>query len=750
MGKSTAVGGYRYYMGLHFGLCHGPVDALLEIRAGDRTAWTGPQSSSGMITIASPALFGGDLKEGGINGPAAVMMGESTQLANAYLTAKQGGLQPAYRGLFTLVYQGGEVGSNNPYPKPWSFKLQRTTYGWAGGAAWNPTKCAITLSSGVTAMNPAHMVYEVLTNPDWGMGYPPSALDLTVFTATALELFNEGFGLCLLWNRQDTIESFLQKIMDYTAGVLVTSPTTGLFQYTLIRGGYDPSTLPVFTAADVLEITDKEDSTLTNSVNEMWIKYFDPLTKQTQSVALQALGSVQSQGVVVSDSKDFTGIATADLAARVCQRELAGSTVPLKRIALKMKRTAYLLVPGGLFILDMPAAGLASVIFRVGEIDTGTLLDGAIKIVAIEDVYSMPADTYIVAQNTGWVAPNNSPIAATLFQAYEIDFRSLYNLLGSAAALALPPLVGYSGILVGRPDSLCQNYATFTEVGGAAYAARSTDQFSPTGILSSGIGPFDTSLTLTTASAIDLSHVVVPCAAYIVDASSSELVNVTAINVTTGVCTIARGCVDTVSSGPAGTGHTAGARMFFVDSYIGSDGEQYSVAEIVHNKPCPNAPLGQLPVASATDIPITIAGRALLPYPPAMPKINGTRYDLAGTVTGAFTLSWVERNRLTQGDVMVDQTATTVTPETGTTYTIRVYSSAPTLLATYAGITGTSKLLNSGASDTLTIQLESVRAGLTSLEHWVIPVTFVNASVGITDESGVQLTDESGVNIFSE
>lgn len=747
-GKSQSPTVYVYGLGLHFGLAHGPVDAFLEIRAGDRTAWSGSQTSSGQIAINAPALFGGPLKEGGIVGTADIMMGEATQGTNAYLLEQQGAPQPAYRGLLTVVYEGGQIGTNNPYPKPWSFRFRRALQGWAGGTAWNPTKCAITLSSGVIGMNPAHMVYETLTNPDWGMGYPTAALDLTVFTATALQLFNEGFGLCLLWNRQDSIDSFLQKIMDYTAGVLVTSPVTGLFQYKLIRGGYDPATLPVFTADNVLEITDKEDSALTNSVNEMWVKFFDPITKQTQSVALQALGSVQSQGVVVSDSKVFTGIATHDLAARVCQRELAGSTVPLKRLQLKLDRNAYLLTPGDLFVLNMPAVGLASVIFRVGEIDTGTLLAGAISLTVVEDVFSMPADTYIVQQTSGWIPPATTPVPATLFQAYEIDFRSLYKLLGASGTLALVSPAAYSGVLVGRPASLCQNYALATEVGGAGYVAHSTDQFSPTGILNIGLGPFDTSMTLDTM--VDVHAVAVPCAAYIVDGAASELVNVTAVNPSTGVCTIARGCVDTVSSGAAGVGHSAGCQVFFVDGSIGSDAISYVTGETVHNKPLPNAPLGQLAIGLAIDIPVALVGRALLPYPPALPKLNGTRFDLAGTMTGPFTLSWVERNRLTQADVMVDQTAATVTPETGTTYTIRVYSSAPVLLQTITGIVGTSRTINAGASDTLTLQLEAVRGGSTSLEHWVIPVTFVNNTVGITDESSVQITDESGVNIFSE
>ena len=117
---------------------------------------------------------------------------------------------------------------------------------------------------------------------------------------------------------------------------------------------------------------------------------------------------------------------------------------------------------------------------------------------------------------------------------------------------------------------------------------------------------------------------------------------------------------------------------------------------------------------------------------------------------GAFTLSWIERNRLTQADTLVDQTMGTVTPETGTTYTVRVYSSSMTLLQTLSGIVGTSQLINSGASDTLILELEADCNGLASYEFWTIPVTFTNNSVGITDESGNQIDTETNVDIWSE
>lgn len=143
-GKSKAqTTGYKYYMGLLMGWCHGPVDAILEIRGGDRTAWTGSQEASGAISIDAPKLFGGDEREGGIVGTLDVCMGESTQGVNSYLTAKIGAGRPAYRGLLTTVFRGGQITSNNPYIKPWAMRVRRILQGWKGGSAWYSAKAQI-------------------------------------------------------------------------------------------------------------------------------------------------------------------------------------------------------------------------------------------------------------------------------------------------------------------------------------------------------------------------------------------------------------------------------------------------------------------------------------------------------------------------------------------------------------------------------------------------------------------------------
>ena len=140
--KRTTVG-YRYYMGLHFGICHGPVDDFHGVDVGERAAWTGTQTSSGSVAINVPELFGGDSREGGISGTLDVAMGESTQAANSYLTAQLGAGIPAFRGILSAVWRGGQVASNNPYVKPWAFRVKRILQGWTGGSAWYPEKAPI-------------------------------------------------------------------------------------------------------------------------------------------------------------------------------------------------------------------------------------------------------------------------------------------------------------------------------------------------------------------------------------------------------------------------------------------------------------------------------------------------------------------------------------------------------------------------------------------------------------------------------
>src|SRR5690554_4689840 len=167
---------------MHMAVCHGPVDAVTQITVGDRVAWSGNVTSTQDVAISAENLFGGEKREGGVSGTVGFKFGEPTQAQDAYLAAQLGADCPAFRGVLSFVLKKVYIG-NNPYLKNWAFKVKRLP-----AKGWYDDKRDI----GGHA-NPAHIIYECVTNGEWGMGYPASVLDDAKFKAVADTLHAEGF-----------------------------------------------------------------------------------------------------------------------------------------------------------------------------------------------------------------------------------------------------------------------------------------------------------------------------------------------------------------------------------------------------------------------------------------------------------------------------------------------------------------------------------------------------------------------------
>lgn len=159
--KKPQTIGYWYRPLIHFGWCQGPIDAFLEFRGGDRTAWKGEATASSQIYIDAMGLWGGEKSEGGIAGYFDLMFGEETQEPNGYLAQHLGPMQPAYRGVATGVFRGGRYGAMNPYPKPASFLLSRTLKGWDGDEPWYPEKVRIPIQNGIVPGAPSSYGFNV-------------------------------------------------------------------------------------------------------------------------------------------------------------------------------------------------------------------------------------------------------------------------------------------------------------------------------------------------------------------------------------------------------------------------------------------------------------------------------------------------------------------------------------------------------------------------------------------------------------
>ncbi len=661
-GKSSSVTvGYRYFLGMLMGICRKECDELVEIKVGDRTAWKGSVTGNASITIDAPNLFGGDDKEGGIAGRLDVMMGGPTQPVNSRLAAMLGGLVPAFRGVTTMFFDG-LVCSMSAYPKRWEQRMRRILKGW-DGPVWYPEKAVISLAGGeIKAMNAAHIIYQVLTDRSIGRGLPRARLDDASFRSAADIFYNEGFGLCLKWSRTDKLSSFIQQVLDHAGASIFIDRKTALIRLIPIRGNYDVATLPLFDAdSGLLSIEDDDTAAPNTGTNQIIVNYVRPQDNSTGQVKVGNLAALQS--AISSETKEYPGIPTPELALRVAQRDLRAASGYIKRFKVRLDRRGRDVYPGSVFCIADPQGGIENIILRAGRFEDGTMTDGSITITALQDVFGLPATSYVDVQPSGWVPPDTTPKVIVNRRLVEVPYRDLALSLAPSELEQIDATSCYLGAIAARPSSLSYNFELLTRLGSSgSFTKRGPGDFCPNGTLSADMPRAAAPTIVTILSGDGLDQVVVGQAAMI----DNEILRVNAIDPSTGIATLARGCADTV---PAG--HAVGARVYFFEDRYGTDRTEYAPGVSVQARMLTRTSTDILPEAAAATDSLTMAQRQYKPYPPGNFKIAGLAYP--GNISGALAVTWSHRDRLLQADQLIDTTSGNVGPESGTTYTLAIY-----------------------------------------------------------------------------
>lgn len=751
--------GYAYFMGLHMALCKGPVDAVLAIRAAGRdiftgTRWTGPAGAEhgnfphpyegnwrqawspsgpfGPITgnervmLAAPDAFGGKQREGGIMGALDVMFGGADQGPNDYLESRIGVAQPGYRQILSAVFRGGMVGAMNPYLKAWEFRVRRNLAGWEGGT-WYPAKCQVPVGGGVLCMNPAHIVYQVLTDSMDGMAYPRATLDDASFRDAADLFHAEGLGLFMKWVRSDRIEAFIQQVLDHCSAMLVQNPTTALFELVPLRDDYNPSELLTLTPDDAtLEMFER--ATLEETVNEITVKWDDTHTRAEGSVTVQELANIQAMGGVVNQTKTYGGCPTEAIAKRLAQRDLEIGSALLARCRIRVNRKAYGVIPGRCIALEgFAKMGLGRVIVRALRVNYGSSGERSILIEGAEDVFGLPVNSYVGDPGAGWTPPNTTPLPSPNTLAYEAPFRDVAQVMGAAQVAALSPAAGFLGLAAQHPGGIPINYTLVTRTGSAPYAEAGVGDFSPTAVLASPIGKQDTILAL--ASLSQWAQVRPGTVIFVGAMPGAEAMRVDGV---TGLSvTVARGTLDTVPKA-----WPSGARVWAYDEYGSADPAEYAAGETISAKPITNTSTGTLAESLAPTATVTMASRLARPYPPARFRINGEAWP-ASAPTARLALSWRHRDRIMAADVAIGTEEPSMGPEPGTTYRVRVYREPSTLLHEQAGIAAEAYTWDAVMATPGDVRVEVVaqRAGLDSWQAQA-HVLAVPATVDLVTNGG--------------
>ena len=704
--KKVTVG-YRYYWDLFCGLGRGPIDSIVAITADKKVVLMCTENegnSSCSIRINKPNLFGGDDTggEGGVQGNLEIMMGESNQFPTDNLRSILKGLIPGFRGLVTTFYSG-LISCYSTSPKPWSYRVRRTTKGWDKDNVWYPEKCLILLRDDLSeiagietearsrinlskrlinkekykreitklrmalnyniknihAMNAAHILFECATNRDWGRGLSWNEIDIESFKKSADTLFNEKFGLCFRYNRQDQLQTFIQQVLDHIGAAQYADLSTGKLKLKLIRNDYDPNQLPLFTYDNgILSVQDDDSASSDASYNEIVVTYHNPVTHEDGSVRAQNLASIQNVGLI-SNSVEYKAIPTQELAARLAERDLEMCAAGITRLIIKFDRRGGILEPASCFRVSLPDRDIANMILRVGKIEEQS--DGSLLITGVQDVFSLSETSYSSNTQTNEIIIQDDTIkTVNNVKLIELPYTLLVSRLSAADLDYLKPSSCYLGVMATAPTSMSINYLLQSQVSGADSINQNQCDWTPSATLINDIEKLTTNFEIKMGMDYPISigeGIII----------NNEFMRIDEFDMDKNILTVGRGCADSLPEF-----HKAGSTIRFYMNVLETDHIEYISGETVRIKLLTQTNSGRLHEDIAPVEKITMSHRQIRPYLPGNIKINDILYPDMIEQSDSYVVTFAHRDRILQADRLIDCLSDNIGPEIGAEYIVEI------------------------------------------------------------------------------
>jgi hypothetical protein len=589
--------------------------------------------------------------------------------------------------------------------------------------------------------NPAHIIFECLTNNDWGIGLPSAMLDIPSFVAAADILYDEALGLSMMWSTQTNIESFVNDVLGHIDGTYGVDPQTGKIYLSLIRGGYSTGDLFRLTP-DNCTLTRFQRKSLSETINEVVVTWTNPLNEQEETVTVHDLANYSSQGVLNSSSSNYYGVRSAELATRLALRDLSRAAAPMASFEADVDRSGWSVKPGDPVLLTYPEYGISELPVRVTSVNYGRPGASKVQITMVEDVFSTPSTAYVDISGSLNEGPSTwNPAPLTYFLGGSAPYYFVSREIGSSAALAMDASEAYmallgaangiSGIEVLTPTTDALGYTVYENQGSIEPAGRAATSSAL------ALEAISTGVTFT-----GITGSVSPVAGLFLwigsgDPATSELAVISEVG--SGL-TLKRGLLDTTPKAwPAGTT----VWLITPGSDI-TDPDLRLAGQTVSYKLLPRSPRAILDESWAPVVTATSDDRQHLPYRPANVTINGSYWP--SQTMYPLVVAFARRNRITEEPVVRSWTDADVTPEAGQTVTAtlrRVDTNA--VLAETTGITGTSVSLDSTYSGEVTLTLTSVRDGLSSYQPFVHRFTLTALRKTETGETRILESGETRI-----
>jgi len=406
--KDTAAN--FYYASFHIGvvIC---LDGVKQIWIGGTCAWPtqNPDYFAGdgieMAVICAPFLWGDWAYggPGGIDGTVDILYGKSYQLLNYYLENKSGSNQPFYKNFVSMVFRGPTLHYNTmdiyggmyigtaPVIKQIEILGKRTEQFNDRTEMWYKSKVNI---GPYNDMNPAHIVYEMITSNIIGRGTDKELIGES-FAIAADKFYEEDLGLSCIWDwAPDEIGSMIEQIERIVDGKIYFSLETEKYEFGLNRP-VDPEGLEEFDESDfwIESAGYISPCSIPNKVMVLWEHriYEGKRMAYDDDIALVH----RQSGIINVEEYDYSFfVCDGNLANKIASRnQYAFSSMP-KRFTLRCLRTMSHLHETSVFKISYPSLNITSMLVRLVSIDRGSLTDDECIIECIEDVFGQAYTIY--------------------------------------------------------------------------------------------------------------------------------------------------------------------------------------------------------------------------------------------------------------------------------------------------------------------------------------------------------------------
>lgn len=579
-----------------------------------------------------------------------------------------------------LTYTEPFTWGTSPYLKSCWFRVQSINNGWTHGT-WYPEKAiidggTIDIEEGgqkkklqINDMNPAHIIYKVMTNKDWGMGYNPHDLDETSFKKAADTLYNERFGMSLLWDASKTIEDFNSDILDAIDGVIRVNVLSGKFELVLIRDDYNIDDLPILDEDSVVEIKRFERAAWGDSANEIVLTYKDRMEKDVV-LTKQNLAAIEIQRGVISSAQTYKGIHTPHIAEMIASRELKLMSSSVAKVSLKVNRLHYLLQNGDVFILSWEELGIKQMVCRVASIVKGEFDDGTIDIEAVEDVFGVSSSMFTNIDDDDVYKNQHAPSTPAVVENGRVVEASYHDVQTAVEPVMLESVTNlinegsvFTMTLVEKPSQATIRYDLYSSVAEQPYnLVASNVYFTPVFRLAHNVG-----INFTEFRINDIKNQPSKITDDMYLLIGDECMGITSFDYDEGKVVVKRGILDTL---PAY--HSFGDVGYIVSRDSTSDTNSYSVKGSLKYKAVSEGINSMTSISDAIELTANLVGRAARPAPVNSVRINNATYPESIGAKDTISLKWATRNRKTVTTSNVYWGSGSIEAEEGQTVNVRL------------------------------------------------------------------------------